>query len=335
MAGRRTNLALRALLPAAAVTGGVAFAVGSGPVALVVGAHAVVGLALVVLAPWKTVVVRRGLRRRRRDAWLSLVLTGAVLLALVAGLAHSTGLLVAAGPLTAMQVHVAAGLLAVAAGLGHARRRRQRVSRRDVSRRTVLRTGGLLAASTGGYLALEGTASALALPGARRAATGSYELASGRPQAVPATSWLLDAVPDRDRSRRRLVVTSSGTRRSWTVADLAALPGGPDDVTAVIDCTGGWWSRQVWTGVRVRRLLPDGATGSVRVVSATGYARRLPLTDDLLLATAVGGQPLRPGHGAPLRLVVPGRRGFHWVKWVDRVEHDHDPWWLEPPLPLR
>ncbi len=70
------------------------------------------------------------------------------------------------------------------------------------------------------------------------------------------------------------------------------------------------------------------------MVSATGYRRRLPLTDDLLLARSVGGQPLSPGHGAPLRLVVPGRRGFHWVKWVAAVEHDDRPWWLQPPLPL-
>jgi len=234
-----------------------------------------------------------------------------------------------------MKVHVGAGLVAVAAGFGHARRRRQRFGARDLSRRTALRAGGLVAVSTGGYLALEGTASALALPGARRRATGSYELASARPDAMPATSWLLDTVPAGDPARWRLVVTSSGRRRSWSLAELAALDGGAAAVTAVLDCTGGWWSRQVWTGVRVRELLPAGATGSVGVVSATGYARRLPLTDDLLLASAVGGRPLSPGHGAPLRLVVPGRRGFHWVKWVARVEHDTSPWWLEPPLPLR
>ena len=86
--------------------------------------------------------------------------------------------------------------------------------------------------------------------------------------------------------------------------------------------------------MRLTRLLPGGTTGSVTVVSATGYVRRLPMTDQLLLATAVGGAPLTPEHGSPVRLVVPGRRGYHWVKWVVRIEHDARPWWVEPPLPL-
>jgi DMSO/TMAO reductase YedYZ molybdopterin-dependent catalytic subunit len=39
-----------------------------------------------------------------------------------------------------------------------------------------------------------------------------------------------------------------------------------------------------------------------------------------LLATHVGGELLTPGHGAPLRLVAPGRRGFQWVKWVTEIQ---------------
>lgn len=315
------------LLPAAALTGGLTFVVGSGPVALVVIGHGVVGLALLVLVPWKTTIARRGLRRRRRDRWLSLALAGAVVLALLTGLAHSTGLLVTGPGVTALQVHVGAGLVALAAGLAHARRRRTRVRAGDLSRRTVVRAGLVTAASVGLYAGLEGTASALSLPGARRRATGSYEL---DPASMPATSWLFDAVPDDDPLAWRLTVTSGGVTRSFGVPELAAFG---DTTTAVLDCTGVWWARQQWSGVRVSRLLP-GATGSVQVVSATGYQRRLPLSDGLLLAVAAGGATLTPGRGAPLRLVAPGRRGFHWVKWVTRIEHDERPWWLEPPLPL-
>jgi DMSO/TMAO reductase YedYZ molybdopterin-dependent catalytic subunit len=39
----------------------------------------------------------------------------------------------------------------------------------------------------------------------------------------------------------------------------------------------------------------------------------------------VTGAPLTHDHGAPVRLVVPGARGFQWVKWVTRVELRRDP----------
>lgn len=333
MAGRRTNLALLALMPLAALTGGLTFVVGSGPVLPVVVLHGVVGLAVLVLAPWKAVIARRGLRRRRPGRSTSVLLTLLVLVALLAGLAHSTGLLVSAYGLTAMQVHVGAGLAALALVAAHVRRRRARVRRTDLSRRALVRSGAIAVAAAGVYVVVEGTTWVLSLPGARRRDTGSYELASGDPAAMPVTSWLLDRVPEQDPATWGLVVSSGGVERRWSLAELSAVD---DRVTAVLDCTGGWWSRQEWSGVRLAQLLPAGATGSVEVVSATGYRRRLPLSDDLLLALEVAGSALQPGHGAPARLVVPGRRGYHWVKWVARIEHDdRTPWWVEPPLPLR
>jgi DMSO/TMAO reductase YedYZ molybdopterin-dependent catalytic subunit len=53
-----------------------------------------------------------------------------------------------------------------------------------------------------------------------------------------------------------------------------------------------------------------------------------------LLASRVGGQPLAAGHGAPIRLVAPGRRGFWWVTWVARVEGGCTPWWWQWPFPV-
>ena len=61
------------------------------------------------------------------------------------------------------------------------------------------------------------------------------------------------------------------------------------------------------------------------MISVTGYRWSFDRDDAsrLLLATHVGDQPLTHGHGAPVRLVAPGRRGFIWVKWVTRIElHD-------------
>ena len=81
----------------------------------------------------------------------------------------------------------------------------------------------------------------------------------------------------------------------------------------------------------------SSATRSVVVHGVTGFARRFALDDarSALLATRVGEDPLGHGHGAPLRLVMPGPRGYDWVKWVTRVEVSRLPGWWNWPLPLR
>jgi DMSO/TMAO reductase YedYZ molybdopterin-dependent catalytic subunit len=74
----------------------------------------------------------------------------------------------------------------------------------------------------------------------------------------------------------------------------------------------------------------------VIVASETGYVRRFPVGDarSMVLAARVGGRPLSAGHGFPARLVAPGRRGFWWVKWVERIETSSTPWWWQSPFPL-
>jgi hypothetical protein len=59
-------------------------------------------------------------------------------------------------------------------------------------------------------------------------------------------------------------------------------------------------------------------------VYAGDFTVLLPLEEALrggaLLARRLNGQPLTQEHGAPLRLVAPGRACFYSVKWVDRLE---------------
>ncbi|MGH8927921.1 MAG: molybdopterin-dependent oxidoreductase, partial [Acidimicrobiia bacterium] len=88
--------------------------------------------------------------------------------------------------------------------------------------------------------------------------------------------------------------------------------------------------------VSLDRLLQPGRALSVVAWSATGYARRFPIDDleRLWLATGVGGRPLSPGHGFPARIIAPDRRGFWWVKWVERLETSPIPWWVQLPYPL-
>ena len=104
---------------------------------------------------------------------------------------------------------------------------------------------------------------------------------------------------------------------------------------AVLDCTGGWYSTQRWDVVAVADLLGDTGDRSFEVRSATGYRRLFPMRDAATTYLAVGydGRPLRRGHGAPVRLVAPGRRGPWWVKWVVTVEPSARPWWQQLPLP--
>lgn len=303
VSGRWSNLALLVVVPLAGISGFAMFLFGSGlvwPVALV---HAVLGLALVVLIPWKSAVVRRGLRRAPRPGRAtSVVLAGSAVLALVTGVAHLFGLIFSDSTVTTLQVHVGVGVLAVVLTLAHARDRRVRGRRTDLSRRSLLRAGFVVG-------------------GASLLPTGSFRLTSASTDGIPVTSWLFDAVPSIDPSSWRLTVASNGRSRDWSLQELSQWD---DRQTAVLDCTGGWWTEQEWSGVLVSRLLPAGSAGSVAVTSRTGYSRLLPVTPELLLATAVGGTPLTEGHGAPARLVVPGRRGYHWVQ-VGRADRARRP----------
>ncbi len=335
-AGRRTNIALFGVLTLAFATGWLAFGVGTpGAAAIVTAAHAIAGLAVVVLVPWKRIVVRRAARRRSgMRPWLEIALGFLVALALLTGVLHAVGGYAGLFGLTAMQVHVGAALVAVPLFLFHVWEHRQPLHRVDVSRRHVLGAGALVGASTALYVGTERVAALASLPGSDRRSTGSHERGSDDPAAMPVTQWFDDTVQSIDQSGWRLTITDGSMTRQIELDELAAAT---DEFRTVLDCTGGWYAIQDWRGLRLDRLLPTDATArSIDVVSATGYRRRFPISDAerLLLATHAAGQPISPGHGAPVRLVAPGRRGFWWVKWVERVELRDEPWWWQPPFPL-
>jgi Oxidoreductase molybdopterin binding domain len=333
--GRRTNLALLVLLTSAVTSGVAAFAIGSGWALWVVIAHGVVGFAIIALVPSKVRIIRRGRRvRAPAGTWPSLFLGVLVVVVVLTGLGHSTGLLRSLGPVSAMQIHVAAALASIPLFLWHVVARPVRPRVTDLSRRAVVRSGAVLGASALAYAGLAGLVIAAGLPGADRRFTGSFEDATFDPERMPVTQWLRDSVPQLDSSRWALTIKGPDGARTLGLEQLASFD---DRVRATLDCTGGWYSTQWWDGVFISRLLPDlGQSESIVVRSATGYSRRFPSSDagHLLLAVRLGGAPLTPGHGAPARLVAPGRRGFWWVKWVTDISSETVPWWWQPPLPL-
>lgn len=87
-----------------------------------------------------------------------------------------------------------------------------------------------------------------------------------------------------------------------------------------------FWSRfdNVWSGVPIRHLLaaaqPLPEARFVIIRGFDGYATNLPIdaldNDDVLLATHWRGAPLTREHGAPARLVVPGRYFWKSTKWI-------------------
>ncbi len=330
-AGRGTNLALLVLMAGALSTGALTFAIGGRWAFAALAAHGATGLGIVLLSPWKSAISRRGARRGRPGTVASIGLAVLVALAVVTGIAHAVGLWPS---VSAMQVHVGAALCSIPLAIWHVVARPVRPRVTDVSRRTVLRAAGVAAGSLATFAGLEGLVRISGLAGAERRETGSYERGSFDPRAMPVTQWLDDPRPAIEPTDWRLDVRAPGAVRTFTYDELAMFD---DTIRATLDCTGGWFATQDWSGVRLDRLLEPGEdVRSVMVVSATGYGRRFPIRDagSILLATRVGGEPLSIGHGFPARLVVPGRRGFWWVKWVERIEGSPTPWWWQSPFPL-
>jgi DMSO/TMAO reductase YedYZ molybdopterin-dependent catalytic subunit len=341
---RWTNHALVVLLGLAFVSGWVAFFYGTAPSRASLIIHAVSGYAIVALTPWKTVIAAHGINRRRPGWGASLVFTALVIASIAAGILHSTGLLVVFGPFSAMEVHVGAALAAIPFAVWHVIARRIPVRAVDLSRRSLLRAGTLLAGAGLAYGAGEAAVRLLGLPGSTRRFTGSYEYGSLDPTQLPATQWLFDRVPVLDPSTWRLTVRAGNAIRLWTYDELLAFD---DRVRATLDCTGGFYSTQDWSGVWLSRLLdvsPSSLVGesrgggsSIHVRSFTGYDRRFAAVDAgrLLIATRIGGMPIEPGNGFPVRLVAPDRRGYWWVKWVTAIEVEALPSWWQLPFPTQ
>jgi DMSO/TMAO reductase YedYZ molybdopterin-dependent catalytic subunit len=326
-AGRRVDLALGLLLTAGVLTGLAANTIGVNWPLDLIQLHAGAAVAILLLAPWKYVVIRRGLRRTRRPRpvkALSIALAALVLVAVASGLLHATGRVEFVGPLTLMQIHVGAALGALAAVIAHFVMHAVRPRRTDADRRALLR------------LAVLGAGAAVATAAWDTwAATGRRFTGSVPKPALEVTSWFDDGVQRIDPAGWSLRVGTA----AFGLDAVRALP--HERFTAVLDCTSGWYSCQQWDGVRLSALLaaagvPAGDWRSVRVVSATGYTRWFgaDTLDDVWLVTALGGQPLSYGHGYPARVVAPGRRGFWWVKWVSEIQPSPRPPWAQSVFPL-
>lgn len=161
-------------------------------------------------------------------------------------------------------------------------------------------------------------------------------------------------VPDIDPAQYRLLI--HGMVREplvLTLDDLKAMP----SVSRIhfIECTGNGWenwkkadpsltvqnthglvSTNEWTGVPLRFLI--GLVGKEEAANwmlaeggdGAGVDRSIPLTDEILddafVAYGQNGEPLRPAHGCPIRLIMPGFEGNLHIKWLRRLKFGKEPW---------
>ena len=161
--------------------------------------------------------------------------------------------------------------------------------------------------------------------------------------------------PALDRTRRLAVAGLVTTGLSLTVDDLKKMP--KVTLTTVLQCAGngralhtprvpgiqwvhGAMGQATFGGVRLRDLLTkaglDKEGRDVRVQGADrapkpavpAFVRSIPIERAMdpttIVAYEMNGEDLTLAHGAPMRLVVPGWAGDHWVKWLTtlRVEKE-------------
>ncbi|HEX8967532.1 MAG TPA: hypothetical protein VF937_06615, partial [Chloroflexota bacterium] len=217
--------------------------------------HRALGVATILLLAWKQGIVVASMRRRFRPgrAWDRSVLVGSfggllLLVALGLGLAWTLNLIAFdwLWGYSPLNVHVIVGIGLIPFVGWHLllRRRANAASAPVRSRRALLRGGVLALATLMGWQALERLAPAV------RLATGSKPTTSFSANAFPSEIWLFDSVPALDAAGWRLEVQSHVLSLEELVA---AHP--RRQVQAVLDCTAGWWSEQVWSGVGVLDVL--------------------------------------------------------------------------------
>lgn len=350
MSTRTVNLLLLVCLAITGFSGIGSFLVGHPDGQWVFWTHRIASLAMIPLMWWKIGIIVRSYAKRgiTVSTVLSAVSAFFFVLTFSYGVLWATvgvvgGRLPLLGNTSGLGLHVTfAGLFApllivhVINRWGQIRARAPDFAKRRMAMRyAIFGAAGLFL-----WRGAETTTARIGWDGAERRFTGSKPRGRFTGNDYPTVNWLSDPHPRIQADEWRLQIDGLVRNQlALSMADFQAYE--QMSVEAILDCTGGWFTEQRWTGVPVRALLDvaDVADSARSVVfhSETGYRRRYSLRQarGMLLAVEVTGEELSRRKGYPVRLIAPGQRGFGWVKWVVRIELSELPGWVESPLPLQ
>ena len=337
------NLLLLFTLIAQAVSGYLGLLINQSRFNWVLWLHGIGAYTLVLLVFWKGNIIFSAIRRKTVWTWHRIAFIFTVfllLLTLVLGLLWTFN-----GPqyfltisYVSWHIYVAVPLMLLM--LWHSWHMRFVFRVGEARNRRAFMLSGLMTVAGLATWRLVGWGKTLAnVPGAARRFTGSYERGSFGGW-FPSVVWIADKTPNINPDQYTLSLTGAVADKAiLSYADLRQRA--KSTQTAILDCTGGWYTTQEWTGVALSDLLalsePNAAAQSVTVKSATGYQRRFTLAqaETMLLALDVAGQPLDAGHGFPCRLVAGDMRGVEWVKWVTEIEVNTTSSHWQVPLPIQ
>lgn len=326
---RFTNTALLAIILILSLTGG--YGIVWTLNGWVMEVHRAAGWALIALIPWKIGIswrsLRRGLGKRfDRGPMIGISLLLAVITLVSLGFSLMWAWRIGPEELWFRQTTVAwhwiLALALLAPLVLHIWRRWPKPKTIDfVSRRGALRLLGLAAAGVIGWQAAEALSQARALEEHPRRVTGSRRHGKFTGNDFPLTG---ERAPEIDLKSWRLVVSGAVAQPlQLSHDDLIKRP--PYEWVATLDCTLGWYTTQIWQGVRLADLLTEAQLRPVALGvllrSVTGYSHVFTLAEarQILIATHIGGEPLQQWHGYPARAVAPFRRGWFWVKWLGEI----------------
>lgn len=151
------------------------------------------------------------------------------------------------------------------------------------------------------------------------------------PQGVPVnrSAFAAGVLRSARAPQYRLTVTSGSATRTFTVAELGAMPQTTHRLP--IACVEGWSVDAQWTGVVLSELIravggePDSDVRMISLEPPGPYSRtvlpaRHARDSHTLIALRCNGEVLDIDHGYPCRLIAPTRPGVLQTKWLSRIE---------------